>query len=136
VREERLHQAAQQHNWLATVVRRRQTKLTHSWGPRRDAQRFDVHTPEFQLRLPFTDPPALTVGDVSFAAKPLEHTVGTPPDGGTSSQVMVVGLELKSTKADHNNALRNDTRGRVRLDTSGSALGASAVDAHHGCILR
>ena len=44
---------------------------------------FDVQTPEFELRLPFADPPTVTVGGVNFAAKPLEYTIGTPPDGVT-----------------------------------------------------
>ena len=48
---------------------------------------FDVHTPEFDLRLPFADPPAVTIGGVNFAAKPLEYTIGTPPDGVTGPLV-------------------------------------------------
>jgi Zn-dependent M28 family amino/carboxypeptidase len=42
---------------------------------------FDVQIPEFELRLPFADPPTVTVGGTNVAAKPLEYTVGTPPDG-------------------------------------------------------
>jgi Zn-dependent M28 family amino/carboxypeptidase len=42
---------------------------------------FDVQLPEFELRLPFADPPTVTVGGTNVAAKPLEYTVGTPPDG-------------------------------------------------------
>jgi Zn-dependent M28 family amino/carboxypeptidase len=42
---------------------------------------FDVQTPEFELRLPFADPPNVTVGGTVVDAKPLEYTVGTPPDG-------------------------------------------------------
>ena len=48
---------------------------------------FDVQTPEFDLRLPFADPPTVTIGDVNFAAKPLEYTIGTPPDGVTGPLV-------------------------------------------------
>ena len=44
---------------------------------------FDVQTPEFELRLPFADAPTVTVGGANFAAKPLEYTIGTPPDGVT-----------------------------------------------------
>jgi Zn-dependent M28 family amino/carboxypeptidase len=58
------------------------------------AQGFDVQTPEFQLRLPFADAPTLTVGAVSFAAKPLEYTVGTPPDGVTGP---LVGARVEDT---------------------------------------
>ena len=42
---------------------------------------FDVQTPEFEVRLPFTDEPALTVGGATIAARPFEFTVGTPPNG-------------------------------------------------------
>ncbi len=42
---------------------------------------FDVQTPEFEVRLPFADEPSLTVGGDKVAAKPLEFTIGTPPEG-------------------------------------------------------
>jgi Zn-dependent M28 family amino/carboxypeptidase len=42
---------------------------------------FDVQTPEFEVHLPFADKPSLTVGGDTFAAKPLEFTRGTPPEG-------------------------------------------------------
>ncbi|MDT5300383.1 MAG: hypothetical protein QOG79_3625, partial [Mycobacterium sp.] len=42
---------------------------------------FDVQVPEFEVRLPFADPPTVTVGGTNVAAKPLEYTVGTPQDG-------------------------------------------------------
>jgi Zn-dependent M28 family amino/carboxypeptidase len=42
---------------------------------------FDVQTPEFEVRLPFADDPALNVGGATIAAKPLEFTIGTPPSG-------------------------------------------------------
>jgi Zn-dependent M28 family amino/carboxypeptidase len=42
---------------------------------------FDVQTPEFEVRLPFADEPALTVGGASITARPLNFTIGTPPDG-------------------------------------------------------
>lgn len=45
------------------------------------AKGFDVQIPEFELRLPFADAPAVTVGGADVNAKPLEYTVGTPPDG-------------------------------------------------------
>ena len=41
---------------------------------------FDVQIPEFELRLPFADAPTVTVGG-GRQRKPLEYTVGTPPDG-------------------------------------------------------
>ena len=42
---------------------------------------FDVQTPEFELRLPFAEEPQLSVGGATIAAKPLEFTIGTPPEG-------------------------------------------------------
>jgi Zn-dependent M28 family amino/carboxypeptidase len=42
---------------------------------------FDVQTPEFEVHLPYADEPSLTVNGDKFAAKPLEFTTGTPPDG-------------------------------------------------------
>ncbi len=48
---------------------------------------FDVQTPEFEVRLPFAEEPAVTVGGASVAAKPLEFTIGTPPQGVTGPLV-------------------------------------------------
>ncbi|OBG30228.1 M28 family metallopeptidase [Mycobacterium sp. 852002-51057_SCH5723018] len=48
---------------------------------------FDVRIPEFELRLPFADPPELTVGGTRVEAKPLEYTVGTRPPGVTGPLV-------------------------------------------------
>ncbi|OBI76926.1 M28 family metallopeptidase [Mycobacterium sp. E740] len=42
---------------------------------------FDVQTPEFEVRLPYADEPVLTVGGDRVTAKPLNFTIGTPPDG-------------------------------------------------------
>lgn len=42
---------------------------------------FDVQTPEFEVRLPFADEPALTVGGEKITARPLNFTIGTPPEG-------------------------------------------------------
>ncbi|PEG42849.1 amidohydrolase [Mycolicibacterium agri] len=42
---------------------------------------FDVQTPEFEVRLPFAEEPQLTVGEAAIEAKPLEFTIGTPPEG-------------------------------------------------------
>jgi Zn-dependent M28 family amino/carboxypeptidase len=48
---------------------------------------FDVQTPEFEVRLPFAEEPVVTVGGAAIAAKPLEWTVGTPPQGVTGPLV-------------------------------------------------
>src|SRR3954468_13049618 len=37
---------------------------------------FDVQIPEFELRMPFADPPTVTVAGTVVDAKPLEYTVG------------------------------------------------------------
>jgi Zn-dependent M28 family amino/carboxypeptidase len=42
---------------------------------------FDVQTPEFEVHLPFADDPMLTVRGDKVAAKPLQFTKGTPPEG-------------------------------------------------------
>jgi len=42
---------------------------------------FDVETPEFEVRLPYADEPSLAVDGATISAKPLEFTIGTPPDG-------------------------------------------------------
>jgi Zn-dependent M28 family amino/carboxypeptidase len=42
---------------------------------------FDVQTPQFEVHLPFADDPLLTVGGNKVAAKPLQFTKGTPPEG-------------------------------------------------------
>jgi Zn-dependent M28 family amino/carboxypeptidase len=48
---------------------------------------FDVQTPEFEVLVPFADTPAVTVGGSTVAAKPLEFTIGTPPQGVTGPLV-------------------------------------------------
>jgi Zn-dependent M28 family amino/carboxypeptidase len=42
---------------------------------------FDVQTPDFKVSLPFADDPSLTVAGDNVAAKPLQYTKGTPPEG-------------------------------------------------------
>jgi Zn-dependent M28 family amino/carboxypeptidase len=42
---------------------------------------FDVQTPEFEVRLPFSDEPAVTVSGAKVEAFGLEYTIGTGPDG-------------------------------------------------------
>ena len=53
---------------------------------------FDVQTPEFEVRLPFADDPALTEGGAKFAAKPLKFTIGTPA-GGLSGPLVAAPAE-------------------------------------------
>lgn len=42
---------------------------------------FDVQTPEFEVHLPYAEEPSLTVAGNNVAAKALEFTIGTPPQG-------------------------------------------------------
>jgi Zn-dependent M28 family amino/carboxypeptidase len=42
---------------------------------------FDVQATDFEVRLPYADDPAVTVGGQAVKAKPLNFTIGTPPDG-------------------------------------------------------
>jgi len=42
---------------------------------------FEVQTPEFEIRMPFADEPELTVDGAKVTARPLNYTIGTPPDG-------------------------------------------------------
>lgn len=42
---------------------------------------FEVQTPEFEIRMPFADEPEFTVDGAKVTARPLNYTIGTPPDG-------------------------------------------------------
>lgn len=53
---------------------------------------FDVQTPEFEVKIPYADEPALTVGGAKIAAKPLSFTIGTPP-GGVSGPLVPARVE-------------------------------------------
>jgi Zn-dependent M28 family amino/carboxypeptidase len=49
---------------------------------------FDVQTPEFEVRLPYAEEPALTVGGAKITARPLNFTIGTPPEGVSGPLVL------------------------------------------------
>ena len=53
---------------------------------------FDVQTPEFEVRLPFAEDPALTVNGRTVEARPLEFTIGTPA-GGVSGPLVAARVE-------------------------------------------
>jgi Zn-dependent M28 family amino/carboxypeptidase len=78
---------------------------------------FDVQIPEFELRFPFADPPALTVGGSKIDAKPLEYTVGTPPEGVTGPLVP---------------ARIDDTPGCTVADYDGMAVAGAVVLVDRG----
>ncbi|OBH00743.1 MULTISPECIES: M28 family metallopeptidase [unclassified Mycobacterium] len=50
---------------------------------------FDVQTPEFSARVFHGDKPAVTVGGTAVEARPLEFSLGTPPDGVSGPLVPV-----------------------------------------------
>jgi Zn-dependent M28 family amino/carboxypeptidase len=50
---------------------------------------FDVQTPEFSARVFHGDKPTVTVGGVAVEARPLEFSLGTPPDGVSGPLVPV-----------------------------------------------
>jgi Zn-dependent M28 family amino/carboxypeptidase len=48
---------------------------------------FDVQAAEFEVKLPFAEEPDLRVGGRTVPARPLEYTIGTPPQGVTGPLV-------------------------------------------------
>ena len=48
---------------------------------------FNVQTPGFELRLPFAEPPKVSVGGTDVTAEALAYTIGTPPGGVAGSLV-------------------------------------------------
>src|SRR5690349_12385157 len=49
---------------------------------------FDVQTPEFEVRLPYSEDPQVTVGGQPVTAKPLQYTIGTAADGVSGPLVL------------------------------------------------
>jgi Zn-dependent M28 family amino/carboxypeptidase len=78
---------------------------------------FDVQTPEFEVHLPFADEPTLTVGGDKVAAKPLEFTKGTPPEG-VSGPLVAARVE--------------DTPGCTASDYDGLAVAGAVVLVDRG----
>ena len=72
---------------------------------------FDVQTPEFEVHLPFADEPSLTVGGDKVAAKPLEFTKGTPPEGVSGP---LVPARVEDTPGLHRIRLRRPAGHRCR----------------------
>ena len=61
---------------------------------------FDVDTTEFTLPFPYADAPVVTVGGTNVAARPMEYTVGTPPDG-VSGPLVPLGNVLGCAASDY-----------------------------------
>lgn len=53
---------------------------------------FEVQTPEFDVRIPWADAPALAVAGAKVEARPMEYTVGTEGDG-VSGPILVARSE-------------------------------------------
>ncbi|MGD9618808.1 MAG: M28 family peptidase [Mycolicibacterium sp.] len=95
---------------------------------------FDVQTPEFEVRLPWTDEPSLTVAGDSVVARPLEYTIGTGSDGVTGPLVPARAEDTPGCTADDYDGL--PVEGAVVLVDRGSCpFGAKqAVAAERGAV--
>ena len=95
---------------------------------------FDVQTPEFEVRLPWADEPALTVAGAAMEARPLEYTIGTPPDGASGPLVAAPVDDTPGCTADDYDGL--PVQGAVVLVDRGSCpFGAKqAVAAERGAV--
>ena len=102
-------------------------------GALRDAG-FEVQTPEFEVRLPWADEPALTIAGTQVSAKPLEFTVGTP-SGGVSGPLVAARVDdTPGCTADDYDGL--PVQGAVALVNRGACPFATkqAVAAERGAV--
>lgn len=95
---------------------------------------FEVQTPEFEVRLPWTDEPSLTVGGTSVPARALEYTIGTESDGVTGPLLPARAEDTPGCTADDYDGL--PVEGAVVLVDRGSCpFGAKqAVAAERGAV--
>ncbi|MGE2832972.1 M28 family metallopeptidase [Mycobacterium sp. SMC-4] len=95
---------------------------------------FDVKTPEFEVRLPWADEPSLTVADAKVPARPLEFTIGTPPEGVAGPLVAARVEETPGCTVEDYDGL--PVQGAVVLVDRGSCpFGAKqAVAAERGAV--
>ncbi|MGB2919920.1 MAG: M28 family metallopeptidase [Mycobacterium sp.] len=95
---------------------------------------FDVDTPEFEVRIPWADEPALTVAGDSVEARPLEYTIGTEPGGVTGPLLPARVEDTPGCTADDYDGL--PVEGAVVLVDRGSCpFGAKqAVAAERGAV--
>ncbi|WP_234815149.1 M28 family peptidase [Mycolicibacterium duvalii] len=95
---------------------------------------FDVQTPDFEVRLPWAEEPTLTVADGDVSARPLEFTIGTPPDGVSGPLVAAPAEETPGCTADDYDGL--PVRGAVVLvDRGACPFGTKqAVAADRGAV--
>ena len=95
---------------------------------------FDVQTPEFDVRLPWADEPALTVAGDRVTARPLEYTIGTEGDGVSGPLVPARAEDTPGCTADDYDGLA--VEGAVVLVDRGSCpFGTKqAVAAERGAV--
>ena len=95
---------------------------------------FDVQTPEFEVRLPWSDEPSLTVADNKVPARPLEYTIGTGPDTVTGPLVLARSEDTPGCTAGDYDGL--PVKGAVVMVDRGSCpFGAKqAVAAERGAV--
>ena len=95
---------------------------------------FEVQTPQFEVRLPWADEPALTVGGNGVEARPLNFTIGTPPDGVSGPLVAAPVEDTPGCTADDYDGL--PLQGAVVVVDRGSCpFGAKqAVAAERGAV--
>lgn len=95
---------------------------------------FDVQTPEFEVRLPWTDEPSLTVSGDSVPARPLTYTIGTESDGVAGPLLPARAEDTPGCTADDYDGL--PVAGAVVLVDRGSCpFGAKqAVAAERGAV--
>lgn len=95
---------------------------------------FDVETPEFEVRIPWADAPALTVAGAKVSARPLEFTIGTEPGGVSGPLVAAPQEDTPGCTAEDYKDLQ--VRGAVALVDRGSCpFGAKqAVAAQLGAV--
>ncbi|MDZ4269598.1 MAG: M28 family metallopeptidase [Mycobacterium sp.] len=95
---------------------------------------FEVETPEFDVRLPWADEPALTVAGDSVTARPLEYTIGTEGDGVSGPLVPARVEDTPGCTADDYDGL--PVEGAVVLVDRGSCpFGTKqAVAAERGAV--
>jgi Zn-dependent M28 family amino/carboxypeptidase len=88
---------------------------------------FDVQTPEFSARVFHADKPEVTVGGRPVEARPLDYSLGTPPDGVSGPLVAVPTGDSPGCKASDFDGL--GMQGAVVLVDRGTCPFAQKEDA-------
>ena len=88
---------------------------------------FDVQTPEFSARVFHGDKPTVTVGGATVEARPLEFSLGTPPDGVSGPLVAVPPADNPGCKPADFDGLR--VQGAVVLLDRGTCPFAQKEEA-------